>query len=83
MPPPNIKGLLEVADMLAEGPRTVADIMATCGISERTAYRRLEMLRRHGYDVVSRPGPDGTTAEILDVPVHPPAVRKKEPQASN
>jgi predicted DNA-binding transcriptional regulator YafY len=73
MPPPNIPGMLEVAELLADGPRTIEDIMSSCRISQRTAYRRLDMLRRHGYDVVARPGPDGVTVEILDVPADPPS----------
>jgi hypothetical protein len=65
--------MLEVAELLADGPRTIEDIVSGCGISQRTAYRRLGMLRRYGYDVVARPGPNGVTVEILDVPAKLPS----------
>lgn len=79
MPPPNIQGMLEVAALLADGPKTIGEIMDRCGISMRTAYRMRRMLVRHGYDVVTRPGPDGATFEILDVPAETPQPRKTQP----
>lgn len=79
MPPPNIQGMLEVAAMLADGPKTVVEIMGKCGISQRTAYRMRNMLIKYGYDVVTRPGPDGSTFEILDVPEEIPQPKKAQP----
>lgn len=68
---------------MAEGPKTVVEIMDRCRISMRTAYRMRRMLIRHGYDVVTRPGPDGATFEILDVPKEIPQPRKAQPRKAH
>lgn len=58
----------KLAEMLAQGPLTLAQVMDITGLPERTAYRWLEMLQDEGFDVVRRRVAGGMTYEILDAP---------------
>jgi rhodanese-related sulfurtransferase/DNA-binding transcriptional ArsR family regulator len=49
---------LELLDLLAQGPRSVADLAAACGLGLTTASAHLQVLRRSGLVATTR---DGTT----------------------
>jgi rhodanese-related sulfurtransferase/DNA-binding transcriptional ArsR family regulator len=76
---------LELLDLLAQGPRSVADLAAACGLGLTTASAHLQVLRRSGLVVTTRegttiryrladPGVAALYAQLREVAAHLPDV---------